>query len=41
MEVTKASEICNEVPEALDQAIKSGIAKANGFAVSNAAKVKV
>ena len=41
LEVTKASEISPKVPDALDQAIKAGIAKANSYAVSNAAKVRI
>lgn len=41
LEVKKANEIAPKVPEVLDQAIKGGISKANGSAVSNAAKVKV
>lgn len=40
VEVTKASEISPKVPDALDQAIKAGIGKANAHAVSNAAKVR-
>ena len=40
LEVTKASELSPKVPDALDEAIKAGLAKANSYAVSNAAKVR-
>jgi len=40
LEVTKASELSPKVPDALDEAIKAGLAKANSYAVSNAAKVQ-
>lgn len=37
---TKSSEIAPTVPEALDQAIKAGIGRANAIAISNATKVQ-
>ena len=39
IKVTRSSEIAPAVPEALDQAIKAGIGRANANAVSNATKV--
>eukprot|EP00112_Aurelia_sp_Birch-Aquarium-sp1_P011735 Seg247.5 transcript_id=Seg247.5/GoldUCD/mRNA.D3Y31 product="Retrovirus-related Pol polyprotein from transposon 297" pseudo=true protein_id=Seg247.5/GoldUCD/D3Y31 len=41
MEVTKSSEIAPTVPEALDQAIKAGISRANAKAISNATKSRL
>ena len=37
--VTKSGEVAPTVPEALDQAIKAGIGRANAKAISNATKV--